>query len=313
MKSVADGLTTLALEVTCERAEGARHAEGRRPCLSVPAARPHHPAARRSGRRVGARHDRGRAGRGRRRRRRRRRAGARARRRLQPRRRRRGLRRHGRRGRDPRHRRRRRRRRRPVVRRRDGHGRGGRVLGRPRRHGRRARLDRRRGALRHPRARSARPRSRTSAPTARRSPRPSPGCGCGTASLRGVRTFATADCGFGYRTSRFKADPGRHVVLDVTFQLRQGDLGAPVALRRAGPHASASPRASAPRWPTSARRCSACAAARAWCSTPPTTTRGAPARSSPTRSSTPERPPRCPTARRAGRSPTARSRRAPPG
>jgi UDP-N-acetylmuramate dehydrogenase len=47
-------------------------------------------------------------------------------------------------------------------------------------------------------------------------------------ALRGVRTFASADCGFGYRTSRFKADPGRHVVLDVTFQLRQGDLGSPV-------------------------------------------------------------------------------------
>jgi UDP-N-acetylmuramate dehydrogenase len=46
--------------------------------------------------------------------------------------------------------------------------------------------------------------------------------------LKGVRTFANADCGFGYRTSRFKADPGRHVVLDVTLQLRQGSLGAPV-------------------------------------------------------------------------------------
>lgn len=46
--------------------------------------------------------------------------------------------------------------------------------------------------------------------------------------LRGVRSFAGADCGFGYRHSRFKADPGRHVVLDVTFQLRQGSLGAPV-------------------------------------------------------------------------------------
>ncbi|WKN49164.1 UDP-N-acetylmuramate dehydrogenase [Nocardioides sp. Arc9.136] len=46
--------------------------------------------------------------------------------------------------------------------------------------------------------------------------------------LRGVRTFANADCGFGYRHSRFKADPGRHVVLSVTFQLRQGTLGAPV-------------------------------------------------------------------------------------
>jgi UDP-N-acetylmuramate dehydrogenase len=46
--------------------------------------------------------------------------------------------------------------------------------------------------------------------------------------LRGVRTFAAADCRFGYRTSRFKADPSRHVVLDVTFQLRQGGLGEPV-------------------------------------------------------------------------------------
>jgi UDP-N-acetylmuramate dehydrogenase len=46
--------------------------------------------------------------------------------------------------------------------------------------------------------------------------------------LRGFRTFAAADCGFGYRTSRFKADPGRHVVVEVTFQLRQGRLGAPV-------------------------------------------------------------------------------------
>jgi UDP-N-acetylmuramate dehydrogenase len=46
--------------------------------------------------------------------------------------------------------------------------------------------------------------------------------------LKGVRTFANADCRFGYRTSRFKADPERHVVLEVTFQLRQGSLGAPV-------------------------------------------------------------------------------------
>jgi UDP-N-acetylmuramate dehydrogenase len=43
-----------------------------------------------------------------------------------------------------------------------------------------------------------------------------------------LRTFAAADCGFGYRTSRFKEEPGRFVVLDVTFLLRQGTLGAPV-------------------------------------------------------------------------------------
>jgi UDP-N-acetylmuramate dehydrogenase len=46
--------------------------------------------------------------------------------------------------------------------------------------------------------------------------------------LKGVRTFANADCDFGYRTSRFKADPGRHVVLSVTFQLGQGNLGTSV-------------------------------------------------------------------------------------
>ena len=43
-----------------------------------------------------------------------------------------------------------------------------------------------------------------------------------------VRTIAASDCGFGYRTSRFKSDPGRFVVLTVTFQLRLGDLGVPV-------------------------------------------------------------------------------------
>jgi len=43
------------------------------------------------------------------------------------------------------------------------------------------------------------------------------------------RTFAAADCGFGYRHSRFKAEPDRFVVLEVTFLLKQGTLGAPVA------------------------------------------------------------------------------------
>ena len=43
-----------------------------------------------------------------------------------------------------------------------------------------------------------------------------------------VRTFAAGDCGFGYRTSRFKEDPQRYVVLSVTFQFRLGDLAAPI-------------------------------------------------------------------------------------
>ena len=49
-----------------------------------------------------------------------------------------------------------------------------------------------------------------------------------------IRTFAAAECGFGYRTSRFKHPagpddwPGRHVVTAVTFQFRLGELSAPV-------------------------------------------------------------------------------------
>jgi UDP-N-acetylmuramate dehydrogenase len=47
-------------------------------------------------------------------------------------------------------------------------------------------------------------------------------------TLKGIRTFAATDCGFGYRHSRFKADPSRHVVLTVDFQLRPGTIGAPI-------------------------------------------------------------------------------------
>ena len=43
-----------------------------------------------------------------------------------------------------------------------------------------------------------------------------------------VRTIFAADCGFSYRHSRFKADPSRYVVLEVAFQLKLGDLSAPV-------------------------------------------------------------------------------------
>ena len=43
------------------------------------------------------------------------------------------------------------------------------------------------------------------------------------------RTFALSDCGFGYRTSRFKREPGRYLVLEVGFQFPLASLGAPVA------------------------------------------------------------------------------------
>jgi UDP-N-acetylmuramate dehydrogenase len=46
---------------------------------------------------------------------------------------------------------------------------------------------------------------------------------------RAIRTMAAADCGFTYRSSRFKAEPNRFVILTVTFQLPLGDLGAPIA------------------------------------------------------------------------------------
>lgn len=42
-------------------------------------------------------------------------------------------------------------------------------------------------------------------------------------------TFAAADCGFGYRSSMFKEDPGRFVILAVSFQFKLGDLSEPIA------------------------------------------------------------------------------------
>ena len=47
--------------------------------------------------------------------------------------------------------------------------------------------------------------------------------------LKGVRTFAASECGFGYRWSRFKADPGRHAILSVTFGFQTAPLSAPIA------------------------------------------------------------------------------------
>ncbi len=41
-------------------------------------------------------------------------------------------------------------------------------------------------------------------------------------------TFPMASCGFGYRTSRFKADPGRYLIAAVTFQFRMAGRSAPI-------------------------------------------------------------------------------------
>ena len=91
-----------------------------------------------------------------------------------------------------------------------------------------------------------------------------------------------ADLGLGYRASVLKHRDDA-VVLRVRFRLRPDGTSAPIRypeLARAlgvAPGATvAAPRG--PRW-----RCSTCAAARAWSSTPTTTTPGASGRSSPTR------------------------------
>lgn len=43
-----------------------------------------------------------------------------------------------------------------------------------------------------------------------------------------VRTLFPFECGFGYRTSAFKRDPQRYVVLEVYYQLPWGDLSGPI-------------------------------------------------------------------------------------
>jgi UDP-N-acetylmuramate dehydrogenase len=51
---------------------------------------------------------------------------------------------------------------------------------------------------------------------------------CYDRAAQEVTELAAADCGFGYRTSRFKRDPGRFVVLSVTFGLASGRMSLPV-------------------------------------------------------------------------------------
>jgi UDP-N-acetylmuramate dehydrogenase len=42
------------------------------------------------------------------------------------------------------------------------------------------------------------------------------------------RTFTANQCGFGYRTSIFKEERNRYVILDVTVQLKKGELSIPI-------------------------------------------------------------------------------------
>ena len=137
-------------------------------------------------------------------------------------------------------------------------------------------------------ARSGRRRSRTSAPTARRSPRRSPRCAPTTGSS-GVRaTLANADCAFGYRHSLFKREPGRYVVGAVTLPVPPRDRGRrPVQYAELARTLGVEVGERVPAARRARGGAGAARAARAWCSTPRTTTPGARARSSPTRSSEP--------------------------
>lgn len=51
-----------------------------------------------------------------------------------------------------------------------------------------------------------------------------------------VRTFAMAECEFGYRSSRFKRDPARYVILEVTFQLRNASMSEPIRYAELADH-----------------------------------------------------------------------------
>jgi len=43
-----------------------------------------------------------------------------------------------------------------------------------------------------------------------------------------VKTFTNLECEFTYRNSHFKSHPGRYVILDVQFNLRQGQMTSPI-------------------------------------------------------------------------------------
>jgi len=65
-------------------------------------------------------------------------------------------------------------------------------------------------------------------------------------SQRRPRTLAAADCGFGYRTSRFKAEPDRFVVLEVVFAFPRGEFGAPIGYAQLADRLEVEPGAQVP-------------------------------------------------------------------
>ena len=45
---------------------------------------------------------------------------------------------------------------------------------------------------------------------------------------KNIHTFTASECEFSYRSSKFKKEAGRYVILDVTFQLRRGEESLPI-------------------------------------------------------------------------------------
>lgn len=45
---------------------------------------------------------------------------------------------------------------------------------------------------------------------------------------KAIKTFTNQECEFEYRNSHFKSHPGRYVVLDVQFNLREGEFTTPI-------------------------------------------------------------------------------------
>lgn len=47
-------------------------------------------------------------------------------------------------------------------------------------------------------------------------------------NTKAIKTFTNNECEFEYRSSHFKKNPGRYIVLEVQFQLRQGEYSDPI-------------------------------------------------------------------------------------
>ena len=45
---------------------------------------------------------------------------------------------------------------------------------------------------------------------------------------RAIKTFTNSECEFEYRSSHFKKNPGRYIVLSVQFQIRRGEVSTPI-------------------------------------------------------------------------------------